>query len=506
MATISKVESHQAVVPTATTSRFVLGIILSVLSGVMLLLAFPPYNIWPLIWVGFVPHLIAQYRLMPPRYARWAPGIALTVWLWPMLARIFAGGPWYLVNMGLIIGVIALLLSTGRPFHERTRYRWFVLEGAVTWVGIEMIRSFIPGLGTAGFVAYTQASQTWLIQPVSIFSVYGLGLIILLANYALAQAGLMLFDRKWPAADAVPVDPRSTRRWLAGIGLGVAAWIGLSLIILSTAPQNAPTIRVAALQPGFPEPAHIDKSTPQELRVQTLLALGREAAGQGAQVLFTPELGMAIDPQTEYTSDFKALTAETGAYAFLTYGFDTEAGFRNEAVPLTPAGQFLQVYGKIHPSPDEPKAIYSDVYPVYETPLGHLATVICMDGNFTDVTRRLAQLGAQLIAVPTRETLGMSEFTWMHHIFRAIETRTSIVKTDVAWGSTLIDPYGRILAMKLVPEATRMTLVGDVPLGSGDAPIVQLGDWVGWITVAGFVFFIAFQTISDSRAKKAQKR
>jgi apolipoprotein N-acyltransferase len=365
-----------------------------------------------------------------------------------------------------------------------------------------MIRSFIPVLGTMGFVANTQASQAWLIQPVSIFSIYGLGLIILLTNFALAQVGLALIDRRWAVDDAVPVDVRSTRRWAAGVGIGLAAWIGLSLIILGSAPQNSPTVRVAALQPGFPEPAHVDPSTPQELRVQTLLALGREAAGQGAKVLFTPELGMAIDPQREYTSDFKALTADTGAYAFLTYGFDTTAGFHNEAVPLTPEGQFLPVYGKIHPGPGEPKAIYSDVYPVYETPLGRLATVICMDSNFTDVTRRLAQLGAQLIAVPTRETQGISEQTWTHHVFRAIETRTAIVKTDVAWGSAIIDPYGRILDMKSVPEPTRLALVGDVPLGSGDAPVVQLGDWVGWIALAGFVFFIIFQVVTDRRAKK----
>ena len=503
MSTISEVQPHQAVVPKATALRFAVGIVLSVLSGVMLLLAFPPYNIWPLIWVGFVPHLIAQYRLMPPRHARWAPAIAMGVWLWPLLARVFAGGPWYLVHMGLIIGVISLLIHTERTFHERTRYRWFVLEGAGTWVGFEMIRSFIPGLGSTGFVAYTQASQAWLIQPVSIFSIYGLSLIITLANFALAQAGLMLFDRKWSTDDAVPVDPRSSKRWVAGVGMGLAAWIGLSLIILGSAPQNAPTVRVAALQPGFPEPAHIDTSTPQELRVQTLLALGREAASQGAKVLFTPELGMAIDPQVQYTQEFKTLTAETGAYAFLTYGFDTQAGFRNESVLLTPAGQFLRVYGKIHPGPDEPKAIYSDVYPVYETPLGRLATVICMDAGFTDVTRRLAQLGAQLIAIPTRETQGISELTWTHHVFRAIETRTAIVKTDVAWGSTIIDPYGRILNMKLVPEPTRLTLVGDVPLGSGDAPVVLLGDWLGWITLAGFVFFMVLPSVTARRAKKA---
>ncbi len=42
--------------------RFALGIFLSALSGLMLLLSFPPYGLWPLVWVGFIPYLVAQYR------------------------------------------------------------------------------------------------------------------------------------------------------------------------------------------------------------------------------------------------------------------------------------------------------------------------------------------------------------------------------------------------------------------------------------------------------------
>jgi apolipoprotein N-acyltransferase len=366
-----------------------------------------------------------------------------------------------------------------------------------------MIRTFIPMMGTMGFVAYTQASQTWLIQPASIFGVYGLGLLMMLVNYALAQSLFVALDRRWLPTDAIAVDARRSRRWLTGVGVGLAAWIGLSLIILGAAPQDAPTVRVGLLQPGFPAPAHIDTQTPQELRVQTLLEQGREAAQQGAEVLFTPELGMAVDPQVEYSDEFKALATESGTYAFWTYGLDVDAGFRNESVLLTPSGQFQEVYGKVHPGPGEPKAIYSDHYPVYETELGRLATVICMDGLFTDATRRLANEGAQLIAIPTRETIGISEQTWTYHVFRAIETRTAVIHTDVAWYSHVIDPYGRVLLTKDVSQSTRQVLVGDVPLGSGRTVVNVLGDWLGWLSLAGFIFFMVFQSRTEKQAKKA---
>ena len=482
--------------------RFALGVALSAFSGALLLMAYPPLNIWPLMWVGLVPYLYAQYRLMPLRHSGLAVAIADLAWLWPMLARVFAGGPWFIVHLGLFIAVISFFLNTERKHHHLTGMRWFVLYGVLSWVAFEAIRNFIPFMGTMGFVANTQASQAWLIQPVSIFSIYGLGCMIILVNFTLAQALIAVVDRRWLPEDAVTVDPVRNRRWLIGTGIALAVWIGLSLIILNTAPKDAPTIRVAALQPGFPEPAHVDPDTPQELRVRTLLEQGYEAADQGAQVLFTPELGMAVDPQVNYTQEFKNLAVETGTYAFWAYGLDVEEGFRNESVFITPDGEFQEVYGKIHPGIGERKSIYSDVYPVYDTPFGRLATVICMDANFTDVTRRLAEKGAQLIAIATRETKGISEQTWTHHVLRAVETRTAVVATDVAWWSPIIDPYGRILEMEKVPESTRLTVVRDVPLGSGKTLVNVLGDWVSWVALAGWVGFMVYFAIIERRAKK----
>lgn len=41
----------------------------------------------------------------------------------------------------------------------RTGYRWLVLQGAVVWVGIEMIRGLVPLVGTWGLVAYSLHAQ-----------------------------------------------------------------------------------------------------------------------------------------------------------------------------------------------------------------------------------------------------------------------------------------------------------------------------------------------------------
>lgn len=129
------------------------------------------------------------------------------------------------------------------------------------WVGIEMIRAtFIPLISTSAFIGYTQSTQAWAFQPVAIFSVYGFDFVMILVNFALAQGLLAWYDKKYQPV-VTRVDGRMSRRWLAGAGVVLAAWIGLNLVMLNSAPKDAPTVRVAALRSGSRSPPFRMKST-----------------------------------------------------------------------------------------------------------------------------------------------------------------------------------------------------------------------------------------------------
>jgi apolipoprotein N-acyltransferase len=470
---------------------------------VMLLLSFPPYGIWPLIWFAFVPYTIAQHRLLPRKWEGLATALAMLFWLGPYLARLMGPGVGPLFQyMGVWVAVLSFFMGKARRFHELTQYRWFILQGVIDWVGFEMLRAtFIPLLATNAFVGYTLATQAWMIQPVSIFSVYGMNLIIMLVNFALAQGALAWLDRRFPVVDGVAVDGRATRRWLVATAAIVAAWIGISLVILSGAPADAPTVRVAALQPNFPVAAHIDSQTPSQLRVDTLVEQAHEAAQQGAQVIFTPEMGLAFDPQMEHTEELRALATDTGAYLFISYVVSDETGFRNETVVLSPDGEFLDVYGKKHAF-GEPPTPGAGFYPVYDTPLGRLAAMICHDANYTDVARQLARNGAQLIGNAVGEFGRYGEQGWTSTVFRSVENRVATVYTHVAYVSAMIDPYGRLLALAVTPQGERLALVQDVPLGAGNAPLIRLGDWLGWVCLASYVVFIVYMEVTTRRHKK----
>ncbi len=211
-----------------------------------------------------------------------------------------------------------------------------------------------------------------------------------------------------------------------------------------------------------------------------------------------PELGVGFDPQVEHTAELRALAAETGSHILIGYGLVSSAGWRNEAVMLIPEGRFLEVYGKHYPA-GEPPIVSAGAYPVYDTPLGRLAPIICNDVNYTAAARLPAAKGAQLVMVPTRMFAGVYKELPVQAVFRAVENRVATVMVDGAYRVTMVDPVGRILTDQIVPEGGPLTVLADVPLGNPTAPYTRIGDWVGWLSLAGYIGFVILQQVTLKR-------
>ena len=179
----------------------------------------------------------------------------------------------------------------------------------------------------------------------------------MLVNYSLGLAVIAWFDGRWPSAGTVPVEKRLGRNWLVIAGVVLAAWIGISLILVNNK-SDMPKVRVAALRSNYPLPAFQDETNTAQVRFDTFAGQAREAAAQGAKILYTSEMMFNFDPQVEFTDQFRAVAKETGAYIFITYTVVQEGEpWRNEAVLLTPQGEFLEVYGKNHAFGEPPTAM-----------------------------------------------------------------------------------------------------------------------------------------------------
>ncbi|MBN2002270.1 MAG: carbon-nitrogen hydrolase family protein [Anaerolineae bacterium] len=487
--------------------RIVIGVAVSALTAVMLILAFHPHSVWALAFFALAPMLVAQQRILPRAWSGLASAVGVGGWLLVFLTGMFGNstaGMVVVIQIVVVVIIIIQLFTTPevRSFHEQTNYRWFVLQGIADWVGVEMIRSFIPPINTHAFIAQTMYTQPWMLQPLAVFGVYGLSIVLILVNFALAQGALFLFDKVWRLEELPLIERKAVLRWLAIAGVTLAVWLGISLNIYMPS-HSALVIRVAAIQHNYPVPGHQDTAASQPLRLQALSDQARVAARQGARLIVMPELGLGFDPQVEHTAEFKALAAETQAYLLIGYGLDDPRGWRNEMVLLTPEGEFRDVYGKNHPtSPGEPPIVTAGVYPVYDTALGRLATIICNDVHWTNTSRTLARNGAQLIAAPTLETAGIATENLAQSVLRAVENRVAVVKTDAAYAAAVISPHGDIVALRDgSPDGAAFALVANVPLGTGPTLYSRLGDWTGWLSLAGFVFFIVLQEITKRKKR-----
>ncbi len=120
------------------------------------------------------------------------------------------------------------------------------------------------------------------------------------------------------------------------------------------------------------------------------------------------------------------------------------------------------------------------------------------------MARKLAAGGAQIIAAPYREFGGFGEQAWTNALFRAVENRTAVVISGVASVSGIFNPDGSIVALDTDIHGSRLILVGDVTTGGqSKAPYTYLGDILGWVSLAGFIFFMVFQSVTEKQARKA---
>jgi apolipoprotein N-acyltransferase len=486
-----------------TWQNILMGMGLSLLSGLLLTAAFPPYELWPLAFVALVPMLVAQYRYFPRAWS----GLAFALGIGGFFLFFMALGGLipFLVWLPAPVAVIAGLVGwRERVFNERTGARFFWLVGPLLWVGFEMLRGLVPFFGTWGFPAYTLYSLPWLIQPVTVFSIYGLDLLIVMVNYTLALGVLVGFEHLGVGAQPKLFQGVNLRRVGLGVSSALLGWIILSLALFQ--PQ-AGTLSVAAIHPGMQV-----RSAEDDFRLGLLYDATRMAAQRGAQLVVWNEGALPFDPQQTHTQALQALAAESEAYLSIGYLVETNAGLRNEATLLAPDGDFLSVFGKDHPVllSGETSLTGGANYDPARTSIGAVGTVICYDIDFTDTTRKVARAGAQVIAVPSFDWPEVASVHYTHMVFRAVENRVSMIKADVGFDSAIVDPYGRILQRVVTPQAGVFAiLTADVPLGTGNTLVMRLGDWVGWIALVatgGFILTDIGMSVVRSRRENSKNR
>lgn len=207
----------------------------------------------------------------------------------------------------------------------------------------------------------------------------------------------------------------------------------------------------------------------------------RDAHAQGAEIIFTPEMTNILQLKSKrlfenivFENDdpslkaFKALAKELGCWLFVgSLAILLPKGkAANRAYVINPSGEVQTHYDKAHmfdvdlaggESYRESKNFLAgDQLALCDTPWAKMGLSICYDVRFPYLYRKLATLGARIIAAPAAFTQKTGEAHW--HVLlrsRAIETGSFIIAAAQSgthedgrktYGHSLVvDPWGKVL-------------------------------------------------------------
>lgn len=489
-------------------SGTLLGIILSIVSGVCLWVSFPPAGWRMLAWVALVPMAVAQYVCFPGFLAFMAPLITFRVFIGGYFREVIRAssvrhsGPMLLALAAVFIGT-----AWQRSFHERTRYKWFLVEPVCFWVAFEWVRDQLRSVGTWASLAYSQYNVNPVVRCASVVGTMGVSAVILLVNYTFAWG--LIGARKgrsrkeiarkvlWAAAVFAVVFAASwwnvsVARWSAGGLCPVAGTGGQS----GVDGKRCVTVRVAACQPGEKYSAREDQG------VSVYEEMVAQAAREGSSLFVLPEGCFSEDPRDEpIRSSLTSLARRYRIAIVAPYILDTPKGTINEAVFVTSGGEIAGSSPKHHPL-----SIYGETsvtqgsYRVYDVPWGKVGIIICFDLDFTGVTRTLANMGANLIAVPSSDWQSVASKHYTHAVFRAAENGVAIVKADSWYSSCVVSWNGRIEAKAVSRFRHQELLVADVLVRTGPPlPGGKVGYYAGLLCLIGITCFRVYDLVDISK-------
>ena len=503
--------------------------LLVVLSSLLQVLIFPLPGVYVLSWAAFAPLIVAILRARPIGALEVNGSVQLEA-AKPMQAFFLAytsGIIWYAgtcywiydtmhqygglsvpfallalflfcLYLGLYHGLFGLLLSLAAgPARDN---RIVLVAAPFLWVAVELARTLVTGfpwnlLGTA------QVDNISLSRITSWTGVYGVSFEIMLVNVAVAAAFL------------VPRRKRSTLLIAALVAAGV-----LQAGRLVDAPAVPADHAALLVQENLPVDANWTRDA-FERTLRELIALSVQGASKATSEANAAQPNLIVWPESPapfFTSDplFREPVSQmardvhswvvTGAIGNVPamHGGTSASEVFNSAVLVSPSGEWIARYDKIHLVPfgeylpfprlfafagGLTKEVGSFQTGASRAPLEadgeHLGTFICYESVFPGEVREFADQGAQVLVNLSNDGWYGDSGAYAQHLnqtrMRAIENDRWILSTTNTGVTASIDPYGRVVAR--LPRKVRDVLVAPYALTSVTTFYTRHGDWFAWL-------------------------
>ena len=469
---------------------------LSAATGLLLVAAFPKWNLGFLAWVALVPLLLVLERASRLRAAFGLGYLCGVVFFagtiyWVRLVMLEFGGLGEVAAAGVLLLFAAVLACFFGAFAALARLllalpdRHILWGLPALWVALEFVRAHL----FTGFpwllLGYALAEHLLPAQLARLGGVYLLSFVVVLFN-----TGILLVTRK-------PTRRRGMALAAAFLVLAAAS-LGGSLLPTPEAPETAYLVQAEASLAEEWTVASVYKLL-ADLEVRVLATYARNQSRSG--LVLWPEI-----PASFYYYDDPPLQERLHRLARLTQSYhlvnviafaDAERKEPlNSAVLISPGGELLGRYDKIHLVPfgeyvplkklfffaGKLTAEVGDFVPgTRPVPLGErhpLAALICYEGIFPDLVRQFSAGGAELLVNLSNDSwYGDSAARYQLLLMsrmRAIENGRWLLRATNTGITAIVDPYGRL---ETFPPDRRAVFTGKFGYLDGRTPYVAFGHW-----------------------------
>jgi len=476
---------------------------LAVLSGTLLVLSFPKYDLSLLAWLALVPYFLAiqDRKASEAFWLGWMAGgiyflgtvnwVTITMERYGKLPAVISSLLMLLLvaYLGLYVGLFGFLLKYLAPRSAKAQDAFpltLVILAPSLWVTLEFLRGHLLTGFPWVLLGYSQYRILPIIQIADVTSVYGVSFLIVMVNAVL----YLIIRRFWAGS----MEAKTTTALSFSIG------ISFLLVLLSLgygywrtrglSSNNGPTIKVAAVQGNIPQDVKWDERY-RKATIETYQRLTLKVLSDHPDLVVWPESAVPFLVETDPTGRQEITSFVKGRDFYLLFGspavklLNRQPRLQNSAYLLSDQGRIQGRYDKIHLVPFGEYVPLSSLlffvnklvegigdftpgedYTVMDLPKGKVGTVICFEVIFPELVREFVRNGAQLMTTITNDSwFGRSSAAYQHFsmvVFRAVENRVAFARAANTGISGFIEPTGRIIQQS--PLFVEAALVSELPL------------------------------------------
>jgi apolipoprotein N-acyltransferase len=485
----------------------------AIFSGVLLMLAFPPFERSELAWIALVPLWIACRHASPKRavFLGWLCGVTF-----------FMGSVNWLTNVSLLgcLGLVMYCALYFMPFGAVVSWasrrfgtdRWYsnvliMLMATVTFVGFEYLR----GVLFTGFawnpLAVSQCLNLAVAQLAAWGGVAAVSALVVWMNAAIAVTVIHYIEHRRGLMR------RPHLELMAGFMLlAIAMAAGLRTLNAGQELDGEP-FTVALIQPAIPNLLGEWTEEQTELIYSHVgqLTEAAQAAGPLDLIIWSetvlPDFLRNSPRSNEFVWQFAETTPVLTGTMDFSFGANSEVRYHNSAILVGTDGTYLGKYDKQH------LVIFGEYIPLHDqfpflktlspiqasfTPgsgpvrlvaaenIPPFSVLICFEDTVAPLARKAVNAGAGWLVNQTNDAW-FNEAEAVQHmaqcVFRAIENRVPVVRCANTGVTCAIDSFGRVHALLRDPDGgigNPDFLIAEVqPVKPMPTLYKSRGDWLG---------------------------